>query len=206
MGVQQRGLQIQELLDIGVLDDSTKDGLSEVEILRRIGISDVKTKKGFAGCFIVVYGWFLNSLSVAYKNKTIENVPSTMIPLFQENISKIRAAGGDLLMYLAAPVPLGYTHLLRLMVTIYIVVASAGLIPKLLWVAPFASVIVTLFFSGFLAIGTHMLDPFHPEVGFGFNLDDFFHGTSFACRSVERSVPFAKGVELLQNQKLEKED
>lgn len=46
----------------------------------------------------------------------------------QGNVSAMRGAASDCLMYLSTPVPLAYTHLVDMMVTIYVLMAPVGLV------------------------------------------------------------------------------
>lgn len=83
----------------------------------------------------------------------------------QENVSKMRGACADVKMYQNQQIPLPYVHLLELLVTVYLTLAPAALVAQLLWVAPFVSCFVTLFFYGFFVLGTKiLLDPFAASV------------------------------------------
>lgn len=88
-----------------------------------------------------------------------------VLQFVQENVSKMRGACADVKMYQNQQIPLPYVHLLELLVTVYLILAPAALVPQLLWVAPFVSCFVTLFFYGFFVLGTKiLLDPFSSAV------------------------------------------
>ena len=55
-------------------------------------------------------------------------------------------------MHLNQPVPLAYSHLLEVMVTIYVLITPLALVPSLLWVAILIAPLVTLFFYGVYAL------------------------------------------------------
>ena len=77
----------------------------------------------------------------------------------------MRGACADVKMYQNQQIPLPYVHLLELLVTVYLILAPAALVSQLLWVAPFVSCFVTLFFYGFFVLGTKiLLDPFSASV------------------------------------------
>ena len=65
--------------------------------------------------------------------------------------------------------------------TVYLLFTPAALVSQLLWVAPFVSAFVTLFFYGFFILGTKiLLDPFSSAVGAeegGFDTSSFFEDT-----------------------------
>lgn len=88
-----------------------------------------------------------------------------VLQFVQENVSKMRGACADVKMYQNQQIPLPYVHLLELLVTVYLTLAPAALVSQLLWVAPFVSSFVTLFFYGFFVLGTKiLLDPFSTTV------------------------------------------
>ena len=88
-----------------------------------------------------------------------------VLQFVQENVSKMRGACADVKMYQNQQIPLPYVHLLELLVTVYLILAPAALVAQLLWVAPFVSSFVTLFFYGFFILGTKiLLDPFSASV------------------------------------------
>ena len=90
---------------------------------------------------------------------------SQVLQFVQENVSKMRGACADVKMYQNQQIPLPYVHLLELLVTVYLTLAPAALVSQLLWVAPFVSSFVTLFFYGFFVLGTKiLLDPFSTTV------------------------------------------
>ena len=63
--------------------------------------------------------------------------------------------------------PLAYTHLLEMMVVMYVLMAPIGLVPRLLWMAVPGCFVTTLIFYGFMCVGRHR-NP-HP----GPNLDNW---------------------------------
>ena len=82
---------------------------------------------------------------------------------------------------LSRRVALGLGRRLELLVTVYLLFTPAALVSQLLWVAPFVSAFVTLFFYGFFILGTKiLLDPFSSAVGAeegGFDTSSFFEDT-----------------------------
>ena len=46
--------------------------------------------------------------------------------------------------------PLAYTHLLEMMVVMYVLMAPIGLVPRLLWMAVPGCFVTTLIFYGFM--------------------------------------------------------
>merc|ERR1712187_373164 len=84
---------------------------------------------------------------------------------------------------------MGYTHLLELMVYTYCWIASIGLVPKLLWLAPPVVFFVTFFFYGFYTVGLHMFDPFDEGDCFGFDTQKFYQSVRQNCDNVNLMVP-----------------
>ncbi|KAL3927432.1 MAG: hypothetical protein SGPRY_002825 [Prymnesium sp.] len=78
----------------------------------------------------------------------------------QGNVSAMRGAASDCLMYLSTPVPLAYTHLVDMMVTIYVLMAPVGL----------------------------MLNPFDAHQSDSFETNSFLRGTRMACLEVVAAV------------------
>ena len=115
-----------------LLERLQQDGLlthdDEVEALRICSSFQSSTPLS------VAYGWFTSRL---YKD--LRYIPTSchapLLQLCQTNVSAMRGAAGDVLMYLNTPVPLAYVHLLELTVTIYVVMAPIGLVPRLLWMS-----------------------------------------------------------------------
>ena len=88
-------------------------------------------------CVLAPAGWFLHRLFTAIKQKEVDwpsEATPTILRCIQENVTKARGAAADLGMYLNTPIPLGYTHLLYMLVNTYIVLTCIGLVPKLFWV------------------------------------------------------------------------
>ena len=79
------------------------------------------------------------------------------------NVTLMRGAAADVMMYRNTPIPMAYTHLLEVFVKIYVLVSPVALVPTLLWVAPPVSMLVTFFFYGFLKLGRMMFNPFKDE-------------------------------------------
>uniref|UniRef100_A0A7S4BFB7 Uncharacterized protein n=1 Tax=Chrysotila carterae TaxID=13221 RepID=A0A7S4BFB7_CHRCT len=140
----------------------------------------------------IVYGWFTTKL----RESIIRDVPPPMqaavLTLVQTNISAMRGAAADVLMYLSTPVPLAYTSLLEFMVTIYVLMAPLGLVPRLLWMAVPGCFVVTLIFYGFMSLGKKMLNPFTARSDArsedAFDTRGFLLGTRAACREVANAV------------------
>jgi len=92
------------------------------------------------------------------------------------------------MMHLNQKVPLAYTHVLELMVTIYVIITPVALVPSMFWVAVFVSPVVTLFFYGFFKLGTSMLmDPFKQDSGF--DSTSMLSSSILCMDSLERNVP-----------------
>jgi len=106
----------------------------------------------------------------------------------QTNVSAMRASAADVLMYLATPVPLAYTHLLEMMVVMYVLMAPIGLVPRLLWMAVPGCFVTTLIFYGFMCVGKLMLNPFDQKMADAFEVNAFLKGTRFACLEVSSAV------------------
>uniref|UniRef100_A0A7S4BG64 Bestrophin homolog n=1 Tax=Chrysotila carterae TaxID=13221 RepID=A0A7S4BG64_CHRCT len=118
--------------------DSTLDDLIQEGLLREGVEADALrscTTLASSTPLSIVYGWFTTKL----RESIIRDVPPPMqaavLTLVQTNISAMRGAAADVLMYLSTPVPLAYTSLLEFMVTIYVLMAPLGLVPRLLWMA-----------------------------------------------------------------------
>ena len=108
----------------------------------------------------IAYGWFLQRFRDALSDIDA-SCRSGLITTVQSNVSAMRGAASDVLMYLSTPVPLAYTHLLEVTVTIYVLIAPFGLVPRLLWMAVPGCFVVTLIFYGFMSVGKLMLNPFN---------------------------------------------
>jgi len=118
--------------------------------------------------------------------------------MVQGNVSRMRGASADVLMYLNEQIPLPYVHLLELMVTIYtMLLAPLALVPKLMWMSCIVSPFLTLFFYGFYVLGTSiLLDPFRKDEKSeeGFNTRAFFTGTTETSRDINAFVPLPASV------------
>eukprot|EP00308_Calcidiscus_leptoporus_P001270 CAMPEP_0119372344 /NCGR_PEP_ID=MMETSP1334-20130426/18347_1 /TAXON_ID=127549 /ORGANISM="Calcidiscus leptoporus, Strain RCC1130" /LENGTH=300 /DNA_ID=CAMNT_0007389807 /DNA_START=28 /DNA_END=930 /DNA_ORIENTATION=- len=141
----------------------------------------------------IVYGWFTKR----FASTVIRDLPpaqqSGVLQSVQSNISAMRGAAADVLMYLSTPVPRAYTSLLEIMVTLYVLMAPLGLVPRLLWMAVPGCFIVTLIFYGFMSLGKQMLNPFmvRPHAARSddaFDTQGFLIGTRAACREVAVAV------------------
>jgi hypothetical protein len=144
--------------------------------------------------YSVVYGWVLHRFVVAIHDGHVHpNIAPQVLVFVQENISKMRGACADVKMYQNQQIPLPYVHLLELLVTVYLTLAPAALVSQLLWVAPFVSSFVTLFFYGFFVLGTKiLLDPFSDQVGTdegGFDTASFFEDTVEVLESINARIP-----------------
>merc|ERR1719469_1243174 len=104
----------------------------------------------------------------------------------------MRGAAADLMMYLNSPIPIGFVHLLEVVVNMYCMMAVFALVTQFLWVAPFVVVVVILFSYGFYSIGLHMVDPFCENEYCGFNTDKFYRETSQQCHNIISLVPASK--------------
>eukprot|EP00940_MAST-03C_sp_MAST-3C-sp2_P000452 g452.t1 len=104
------------------------------------------------------------------------------------DIVATRKAVHEIAMYLETSIPRPYVQLLSIMVNTFIVVGCIGLVPKLHWVAPAVSALVTLFFYGFYVLAIHMTDPFHEKSGFGFDTDALSSACDRACQLVASGV------------------
>lgn len=75
----------------------------------------------------IVYGWF--TVKLRHSLKRVEpSCHSGLLQLVQGNVSAMRGAAADCLMYLSTPVPLAYTHLVDVTVTVYVLMAPVGLV------------------------------------------------------------------------------
>jgi predicted membrane chloride channel (bestrophin family) len=61
-------------------------------------------------------------------------------------------------------VPLAYTHLLEMMVVMYVLMAPIGLVPRLLWMAVPGCFVTTLIFYGFMCVGPSSPSPYPPHL------------------------------------------
>mmetsp|Transcript_7950 Transcript_7950/g.15680 ORF Transcript_7950/g.15680 Transcript_7950/m.15680 type:complete len:334 (-) Transcript_7950:338-1339(-) len=175
--------------------DSTLDDLIQEGLLREGVEADALrscTTLASSTPLSIVYGWFTTKL----RESIIRDVPPPMqaavLTLVQTNISAMRGAAADVLMYLSTPVPLAYTSLLEFMVTIYVLMAPLGLVPRLLWMAVPGCFVVTLIFYGFMSLGKKMLNPFTARSDArsedAFDTRGFLLGTRAACREVANAV------------------
>ena len=137
----------------------------------------------------IAYGWFLSRIAHHTLEEYVpEAMRATVFKHVQLNVSAMRGAAADVLMYMSTPVPLAYTHLLELTVTIYVVIAPFGLTPRLLWMAVPGCFIVTLVFYGFMALGKQMINPFARRAGDSFDTFDFLRGTQQACLDASGAI------------------
>lgn len=135
----------------------------------------------------IAYGWFSSRFHEALLELPA-SLHSGLLQTVQANVSAMRASASDVLMYLSTPVPLAYTHLLEMMVVIYVLMAPLGLVPRLLWMAVPGCFVTTLIFYGFMCVGKLMLNPFDPQSSDAFDVNAFLKGTRFACLEVNSAV------------------
>ncbi len=135
----------------------------------------------------IAYGWFAQ-----YFRASLHQIdPATRAGLLSNvmaNISAMRGSAADVLMYLSTPVPLAYTHLLEVTVTIYVMIAPMGLVPRLLWMAVPGCAIVTLVFYGFMCVGKLMLNPFDTHASDSFQTASFLRGTRISCLEMASQI------------------
>lgn len=179
------GLRVEELLAEGLL----KAGSAEVAVLEAAAAQRV-------ALYSVVYGWLISRLEEALVDGEVDvddRYWSTLTLSVQGNVTMMRGAAADLMMYLNQPVPLTYTHLLEVTVNIYGLVAAFGLVARFHWLAPPIVFIVLLFFHGFYKLGIHMLDPFREENPFvGFDTSKFYTDAVSNCNGVGDMVPASR--------------
>jgi len=135
----------------------------------------------------IAYGWFSSRFGEALLALP-PSLHSGLLMSVQTNVSAMRASAADVLMYLATPVPLAYTHLLEMMVVMYVLMAPIGLVPRLLWMAVPGCFVTTLIFYGFMCVGKLMLNPFDQKMADAFEVNAFLKGTRFACLEVSSAV------------------
>lgn len=135
----------------------------------------------------IAYGWFTARFRASLE-KVDPTLRSGLLMKMQDNVSAMRGSAADVLMYLSTPVPLAYTHLLEVTVTVYVLIAPMGLVPRLLWMAIPGCFIVTLVFYGFMCVGKLMLNPFDTHSQDSFETSDFLRGTRIACLEVAACV------------------
>merc|ERR1719399_1633539 len=111
----------------------------------------------------------------------------------QTNISLMHQSSSDLMMYVNQPPPMGYTHLMEVMVTVYGLLATFGLVPRLHWMAPIVNIFLTLFFYGFYCVALHMFDPFDEGDHFGFDTRKFYDEIRTGAEGIEALVPTPLG-------------
>eukprot|EP00511_Aplanochytrium_stocchinoi_P002532 CAMPEP_0204826472 /NCGR_PEP_ID=MMETSP1346-20131115/4155_1 /ASSEMBLY_ACC=CAM_ASM_000771 /TAXON_ID=215587 /ORGANISM="Aplanochytrium stocchinoi, Strain GSBS06" /LENGTH=359 /DNA_ID=CAMNT_0051954513 /DNA_START=73 /DNA_END=1152 /DNA_ORIENTATION=+ len=196
MSASDSGLDLEQLVKLGLID--TTKNKSEYEALNIANSPN----------FNVAYAWFLQKFAQCIEEGNISNkVGNTIMQSAQTNISSIRGAAADVNMYLNTPIPETYVKLLELMVKIYVLLSPFALVPSLLWVAPPAVAVITVFFYGFLQISRAMMNPFKAKnasianAGHMYDLDQFFAGTREACTAVELLCPpqFYKGDTVFTN-------
>merc|ERR1712070_1949 len=101
----------------------------------------------------------------------------------------MRGAAADLMMYQGQPIPMGYMHLLEVMIFCCVCISSVALVTKLHWVAPVVNLVVTFFFYGFYLVPLHMIDPFDELSYFGFDVDRFYDGITDGIVTIDALVP-----------------
>lgn len=172
-------------------------GETELEPLLRRGLlkrgSEHTSMMQVSGCRpSVAYGWFICKLTECGSVGMIrpEEATPQVLQQLQINVTSMRGAGADVGMYLNTPIPLGYTHLLELIVGLYVFIAApCGLVTSFLWLSPMVSAIVTTFFSGFLMLGRMMMDPFADDVADRFEVQDYLNGVIRASSLIIENVP-----------------
>ena len=135
----------------------------------------------------IAYGWFLQRFKEALQ-ECDPHIRGNMLSQVHSNVSAMRGAASDVLMYLSTPVPLAYTHLLEVTVTIYVVMAPFGLVPRLLWLAVPGCFVVTLVFYGFMMVGKLMLNPFNKHSDDSFEVANYLRSTRVACLEISAVV------------------
>ena len=153
----------------------------------------------------VVYGWFLSrwfrTLRDVADNTLSDAEPQLRMNatnIVQVNITACRGAAADLMMYLNQPIPFLYTHLLELMVNLYLVCASIGLVPKMLWLAPPVAGILCLVVYGFFTVSVRLFDPFKDDsqecldAGHTFCVNGFTKDLEVTLAVVENTVPLRR--------------
>jgi len=183
---QRCGMNIGELSNANLIEGGGHEEQALIEAVNKN-----------ASLYSIVYGWLASRVHDALISGEVEiddRLMGTFMLLVQNNISAMRGAAADVMMYIEQPIPIGYTHLLELIVNIYCVIAIFGLVPKFLWLAPPVAAIVTLFFYGFYVVGLHMFDPFDKGTGHGFGFDTgkFFEGTYRGCGAIDALVPLRR--------------
>jgi len=163
-----------------VLRGLREDGLIAAEECEALRPTTLATSTPLS----IAYGWFTCRLRTAMLRDVPPSLHSGLLQIVQANISAMRGAASDVLMYLGTPMPLAYTQLLELMVTIYVLMAPLGLVPRLLWMAVPGCFVVTLVFYGFMSLGKLMLNPFAAASDDAFDTQAFLRGTRTACRAV----------------------
>jgi len=170
----------------GLLEQLVADGLlkegEEHEALQQCSTLASSTPLSIA------YGWFTALFREALAADVPPSLHGALFTAVQGNVSLMRGAAADVIMYLSTPVPLAYTHLLEIMVVIYVLMAPLGLVPRLLWMAVPGCFVVTLIFYGFMCVGKLMLNPFDVYDPSAFDTSAFLHGTRFACLEVSAAV------------------
>jgi len=139
-----------------------------------------------------VYGWYI-SKAYAYMEQGMVDEKNFSSVMYSQRWALCCASNNaeDLMMHLNQQPPLAYSHLLELMVTLYVIITPVALVPSLLWTAIPISPIVTLFFYGFFRLGTSMLmDPFQKDSGFDTN--SFLTANILNMESIERNVPLSR--------------
>ena len=131
--------------------------LVESKLLTRDGKEFLALQKVAGPGYNEAYSWFLTAHKTYVATMCEAEHRGTVV--YCNNMFVVGASNDaeDLMMHLNQPVPLAYSHLLEVMVTIYVLITPLALVPSLLWVAIFVAPLVTLFFYGFYLLGTNML-------------------------------------------------
>eukprot|EP00398_MALV-I-01_sp_L67-1_P000915 gene915-235_t len=173
--MREGGKDLEHLCARGLLDKNS----SEFEALSRVSTSG----------YSEVYGWFLHYFQTACLHRYVQkDLRGHVLVMVQTNITKVRGAAADVMMYLNEPMPLAYRHLLELLVMFYMLVTPVALVPQLLWVSPFIVSMVVVFVAGFLELSVSVMnDPFRDHDGF--LVDNFLDGQLEGSLSAVKYIP-----------------
>eukprot|EP00658_Telonema_sp_P-2_P065497 TRINITY_DN54722_c0_g1_i1.p1 TRINITY_DN54722_c0_g1~~TRINITY_DN54722_c0_g1_i1.p1 ORF type:complete len:359 (-),score=40.51 TRINITY_DN54722_c0_g1_i1:58-1134(-) len=169
---------LKPLLTRGLLEPATR----EMRVLETC----------ISGRSSLAYGWLVDKVVECVNAGTATPAESSghVLQMIQANITSMRGAAADVVMYLRTPIPLGYVHLVQVIVNIYVfIVAPCGLSTEFASMAPFMSAVVTTFFSGLLALGRMMMNPFHDKMHDRFEVHDYLNGVMQTTTNIIKNVP-----------------
>ena len=75
----------------------------------------------------MAYGWFMKRINQLRSRKQLPYMPDTAMYMINIDVSLMRGAAADVMMYRNTPIPMAYTHLLEVFVKIYVLIAPAAL-------------------------------------------------------------------------------